>query len=195
MLAHPTRRDSRDHRHRLENDRHQERAAVRVTDSSDSWEPAGVELLLGPALRYVSETEATVWVETTAPCTVQVLDAAAHTFEVAGHHYALVILQGLEPGATIPYQVHLDDRPVWPPPDSSLPPSVIRTMGGSGTFRLLFGSCRSGALRAPPGPRRCRPARQPLSCSTRFRPSCLERYIAASARRTASSGRSSVADI
>ena len=30
-------------------------------------------LILGPLLRYVGETEATVWVETDAPCTVEVL--------------------------------------------------------------------------------------------------------------------------
>ena len=121
-----------------------------MTDSTESCEPPAADLLLGPALRFVSETEATVWVETTAPCTVRVLDTSARTFEVAGHHFALVILRGLEPGTTIPYQVHLDDRSVWPPQDSSLPPSVIRTMSGNGTFRMLFGSCRAAAPHEPP---------------------------------------------
>ena len=31
------------------------------------------ELLLGPLLRYVDETDALVWVETDAPCEVEVL--------------------------------------------------------------------------------------------------------------------------
>ena len=47
-------------------------------------------LVLGPLLRYVSDTEATVWVETDAPCEVDVLGFSAATFEVGGHHYALV---------------------------------------------------------------------------------------------------------
>jgi hypothetical protein len=121
-----------------------------MNGSTTSNEPAVAELLLGPALRYVSETEATVWVETTAACTVRVLDTSTRTFEVAGHHYALVILEGLAPASTVPYQVHLDDRLVWPAPDSRLPPSVIRTMGGGGPFRLLFGSCRAAGPHEPP---------------------------------------------
>ncbi len=60
------------------------------------------QLVLGPLLRYVSETEATVWVESDAPCEVVVLDHSARTFEVEGHHYALVRIEGLSPGtATI----------------------------------------------------------------------------------------------
>ena len=100
------------------------------------------DLLLGPALRYVSDTEATIWVETTAACSVRVLDTTTRTFEVAGHHYALVIIDGLRPASVTPYDVHLDERPVWPPADSRFPPSVIRTMGGErGTCR-----CSSAAV-------------------------------------------------
>ena len=44
-------------------------------------------ILLGPLLRYVSETEATVWVETDAPCEVDVLGRTERTFHVEGHHY------------------------------------------------------------------------------------------------------------
>jgi hypothetical protein len=133
-------RDERDHTHHLDH----------MTDSTDSNDRAAAELLLGPALRYVSETEATVWVETTAACTVRVLDTSTSTFEVAGHHYALVILEDLAPASTIPYQVHIDDRLVWPPADSRLPPSVIRTTGHDRPFRLLFGSCRAAAPHEPP---------------------------------------------
>ena len=54
------------------------------------------ELLLGPVLRYVGERDATIWVETTASCEVEVragsVAAAARTFGVAGHHYAVVAL-------------------------------------------------------------------------------------------------------
>ena len=91
-----------------------------------------------------------MWVETTAACTVRVLDTSTRTFEVAGHHYALVILEGLAPASTTTYQVHLDDRRVWPTADSRLPPSVIRTLGGDGPFRVLFGSCRAAAPHEPP---------------------------------------------
>ena len=58
------------------------------------------DLVLGPLLRYVSETEATVWVETSAPCEVRILGGRERTFTVAGHHYALVQIDGLEPGAS-----------------------------------------------------------------------------------------------
>ena len=99
------------------------------------------DLLLGPLLRYVSDTEATIWVETDAPCEVRVLDATEPTFEVEGHHYALVRLEGLEPGSTTPYTVELDGEERWPLPGSELPASVIRTIG-EGPLDVRFGSCR-----------------------------------------------------
>lgn len=101
-------------------------------------------LLLGPLLRYVSDTEATIWVETDAACTVRVLDGAAETFCVAGHHYALVVLEGLEPGSTLPYGVSLDDDVVWPAPGDPFPPCVIRTHAPHRReqLTLAFGSCR-----------------------------------------------------
>ena len=55
-------------------------------------------LVLGPVLRYIGETEATLWVETDRPCQAEVLGHAGRTFEVAGHHYALVVVTGLRPG-------------------------------------------------------------------------------------------------
>ena len=100
------------------------------------------KLLLGPLLRYVSTTQATVWVETDAPCSVTVLDRSARTFEVAGHHYALVVIDGLKPGGTLPYAVHLDGAQVWPRPDDAYPPCVIRTHTEDESLRLAFGSCR-----------------------------------------------------
>lgn len=111
-------------------------------------------LLLGPMLRYVNRTEATVWVETDRACTVTLLlgqveaggdrrrSVSAPTWSVHGHHYALVQVTGLEPGTVTPYAVRLDETPVWPEPDSIYPPSVIRTLSPNATMRLSFGSCR-----------------------------------------------------
>ncbi|NEK86457.1 alkaline phosphatase family protein [Blastococcus saxobsidens] len=99
-------------------------------------------LLLGPLLRHVDPVSATLWVEVDRPCEVTVLDRRAHTFSVAGHHYALVVVEDLEPGSVTPYEVHLDGVRVWPPAESEFPPSRIRTPGGEGAFRLAFGSCR-----------------------------------------------------
>ena len=66
------------------------------------------KLILGPLLRYVDETQATVWVETDAPCEVEVLGRRERTFSVDGHHYAIVPIQGLEPGGSYEYEVALD---------------------------------------------------------------------------------------
>ena len=100
------------------------------------------DLVLGPLLRYVSDSEATVWVETDAPCEVQVLGRRTRTFTVAGHHYALVLIEGLDPGSTLPYEVALDGVARWPRPDDPYPPCVIRTHTHDESLRLAFGSCR-----------------------------------------------------
>jgi hypothetical protein len=99
-------------------------------------------LLLGPLLRHVDPVSATVWVETDRPCEVSVLGRRARTFCVGGHHFALVLVEDLEPGSSTPYEVHLDDVRVWPPAQSSFPPSRIRTPGDQAEFRVAFGSCR-----------------------------------------------------
>jgi PhoD-like phosphatase len=100
------------------------------------------DLLLGPMLRYVSETEATIWVETSGPCEVEVLGRRERTFGVAGHHYALVRIDGLEPGGFYEYEVSLDGEQRWPLPDHDLPPSAIRTFAPSQPLDVCFGSCR-----------------------------------------------------
>ena len=82
------------------------------------------DLLLGPILRYVSEPEATGWVETTGPCEVEVLGHREPTFRVDGHHYALVAIEGLEPASRYEYEVRLDGELRWPEPGSELPPSA-----------------------------------------------------------------------
>ncbi len=67
------------------------------------------------------------------------------TWSVHGHHYALVQLTGLAEDSVYVYSVTLDDRRVWPERGTSYPPSVIRTLGGHGSLRLSFGSCRRAA--------------------------------------------------
>jgi PhoD-like phosphatase len=108
-------------------------------------------LVLGPILRHVDDTSATIWVETNAPCTVEVLGASERTWCVAGHHYALVCVEGLAPGESSPYQVHLDGQPLWPEPDSPFPPSRVRTIDPGRPLRLAFGSCRYAAPRSCQG--------------------------------------------
>ena len=100
------------------------------------------QLVVGPLLRFVSETEATVFVETDEECEVEILGRTEPTFRVEGHHYALVRLEGLEPGSDNEYEVALDGERRWPEPGSELPPSVIRTLGGDRPLEICFGSCR-----------------------------------------------------
>jgi hypothetical protein len=126
-------------------------------------------LVLGPLLRWVGDTAATVWVETDTACTVELIltDAGAGgdgglpgggravrksepTFHVLGHHYALVVIEGLEPGRSYPYSVELDGEQVWPRAGDTLPPSVVRTLDPSESLRIAFGSCRKAVPNEPP---------------------------------------------
>jgi hypothetical protein len=97
--------------------------------------------------RFVDETSASIWVETRADCRVTVRAEGrswhARTFVVHGHHYALVEVDGLEPGTTRPYDVQVDGRRVWPEPDSEYPPPVIATRTPGRPVRIAFGSCRT----------------------------------------------------
>jgi hypothetical protein len=112
------------------------------------------ELVLGPLLRYVGPTEATVWVETDSPCEVEVLVGdsphRSPTFRVGNHHYALVVITDLEPGSSYEYSARLDGETAWPEPGSPFPRSLIRTMGDEVTVKLVFGSCRISAPHEPP---------------------------------------------
>jgi hypothetical protein len=116
---------------------------------SERWSDAGAapSLVLGPLLRYVGESEATVWVETSGPCEVEVLGTHVRSFHVAGHHYAIVAVKGLEPGSAHEYTVALDGHQHWPEPGAALPPSVIRTLDPTAEMVLAFGSC---SVTAPP---------------------------------------------
>ncbi len=108
------------------------------------------ELLIGPLVRHVGSTDATVWVETDGPCEVVVLGTSSRTFHVAGHHYGLVCVEGLDPGRRYPYEVALDGRTVWPEPGSRFPPSSFQTIGSDHGLKVLFGSCRVSAPHEPP---------------------------------------------
>jgi hypothetical protein len=108
------------------------------------------ELVLGPVLRHVGREDATVWVETDAPCEVEVLGHSDRTFAVEGHHYGLVCIEGLTPGAMQSYEVRLDGNTVWPPADYDFPPPTIRTLDGEGPVRIVFGSCRVALPHRPP---------------------------------------------
>ena len=106
-------------------------------------------LRLGPLLRFVDDTSATIWVETSEAATVVVeagdVTASARTFRAHDHHYALVEVTGLPPGTATPYRVLVDDQPVWPPDDpefADFPPSVVPTLEPGKPLRVAFGSCR-----------------------------------------------------
>ncbi|SBT53153.1 alkaline phosphatase D family protein [Micromonospora auratinigra] len=120
-------------------------------------------LLIGPLLRRVVGTRATVWVETSAPAVVTVRTAAgargsAPTFSAYDHHYALVVVEGLTPDSVTTYEVLIDDEVAWPVPANGFPPSVIRTRAEDDRDQpvsLIFGSCRettqhSTARKLPP---------------------------------------------
>jgi phosphodiesterase/alkaline phosphatase D-like protein len=103
-------------------------------------------LVLGPLVRYVDDTSATIWVEVASAGTVTVVagdrEATARTFAAHGHHYALVELEDLAPGRHHRYRVAVDGEPVWPPDDVAYPPSVIATLQPGKPLRMAFGSCR-----------------------------------------------------
>jgi hypothetical protein len=104
-------------------------------------------LVLGPLLRHVDESSATIWVETDRPCAVRVLGAVERTWCVGGHHFALLRVTDLPPGGT-EYEVELNGEVVWPEPASRFPASRIRTISPGRPVRLVFGSCRYAS---PPG--------------------------------------------
>ncbi|SFN60533.1 alkaline phosphatase D family protein [Mycetocola miduiensis] len=104
-------------------------------------------LVLGPLMRHVDETSATIWVETRDAVQVAVRAGgrswAARTFGVHGHHYALVEVDGLEPGSVTAYTVDIDGSQVWPDVGSAFPPSRIATLTPGKPLRMAFGSCRT----------------------------------------------------
>src|SRR5690348_11442884 len=100
-------------------------------------------LVLGPVLRHVGETTAVLWMQLDRPATVSALGCSTRTFEVAGHHYALLTVTGLEPDTEYAYEVAVDGEVAWPPRVSPFPPSSLRTRGPEAArrHRVIFGSC------------------------------------------------------
>ena len=100
-------------------------------------------ILIGPMLRYVSDTAATIWLEADSPCVVEILGHSSKTFQVNGHHYAIAAVGGLDPGSSVPYEVALDGVRKWPTTaPGNWPPSRIRTLPQAGPIEMVFGSCR-----------------------------------------------------
>ncbi|MBB2988050.1 alkaline phosphatase D family protein [Terracoccus luteus] len=108
--------------------------------------PTDSPLVLGPMLRYVGETSATVWAQTAEHSVVTVTagdrEWSAPTFRVREGHYALVVADGLPVGSDVEYQLRVDGRRVWPEPDSPYPHPRLRTLDHDRPTRLAFGSCR-----------------------------------------------------
>jgi phosphodiesterase/alkaline phosphatase D-like protein len=112
--------------------------------------PDAAGLVLGPILRRVAGSRATIWVQTARPATVEIrttgaareAGGAARTFTAYGRHYALVVVEGLEPATVNEYRVLLDGEQVWPPPDYHYPAPAIHTRGARDPVRLVYGSCR-----------------------------------------------------
>lgn len=107
-------------------------------------------IVLGPILRYVDERVATVWLQTDAACEVEVLGRRERTWCVAGLHFALVALDGLEPGVDHAYEVRLDGKVAWPEQGSTFPASTIRLIDPDAQRRIVFGSCRIALPHEPP---------------------------------------------
>ncbi len=105
------------------------------------------DLVLGPLLRHVGATTATIWVQTAASGRVEVRAAgrrwSAHTFCAHANHYAIVLVDGLEPGSVQTYQVALDGVVVWPLADDPYLPCCIATFDTSRSPHFLYGSCRT----------------------------------------------------
>ncbi|GAA3677412.1 alkaline phosphatase D family protein [Arthrobacter ginkgonis] len=118
-------------------------ASTVPSTSSPATDPP---LILGPMLRHVDATSASVWVETRDAADVVVRSGqdewSARTFAAHGHHYALVEIAGLAPGSVRAYTVDVNGERVWPD-GGGFPPSSIATLDPGRPLRLAFGSCRT----------------------------------------------------
>ena len=106
--------------------------------------------VLGPLLRYVDESRATIWCETDRPCEVDVLTGAAPPprADVERPRAPLRARARRGPAAVRRRRSTRSSSTastVWPLADSAFPPSVIRTPDPDAPFRLAFGSCRRSA--------------------------------------------------
>lgn len=102
---------------------------------------------LGPMVRYAGEREATLWAQTrdAGELTVRIGEKSwsARTFAAHGHHYALVLLDGLEPGQVYEYTVEVNGEHAWPQPDSPFPAPVVKMLKADRPTKMAFGSCRT----------------------------------------------------
>ena len=132
------------------------------TERSLTAEGRDGSVLVGPLLRHVDSCSATVWVETARRGEVVVRAGAVvgrdRTVTVGGHHYALVVLEGLEPDVRVPYVVELDGERAWPLPDDPRPAPTVRPLPAPGgatgpaapPLRIALGSCRVDRPMTPP---------------------------------------------
>ena len=115
-------------------------------------------LVLGPLLRYVGETEATIWVETDRACRVEILGHQARDLRGGRAPLRAGGDRRARAGAEYEYQVTLDGTVRWPEPDTPFPPSVLRTLDPGG--RCGWCSVPAGSPSCPScGRRRQAPAR------------------------------------
>ncbi len=108
------------------------------------------DLVLGPLLRHVDETSATIWVETRTPARVTVTGSGRDDTRPKPRRSRCTAITtrssrstGSAPGEKYPYTVAIDGRQVWPEADSAYPPSLIPTLDDRKPLRLAFGSCRT----------------------------------------------------
>lgn len=107
------------------------------------------ELVLGPILRYVDTSRATIWVETDGECTVEVRTSTGHsgvesTWAVHDHHFAIVRLVDLPSGTAIDYRVSLTTSDTSASTESAEAGGTLRTAARDDALTVAFGSCRRG---------------------------------------------------
>src|SRR3954465_10374394 len=101
-------------------------------------------------LRYVNSDVATIWLQIDEACEVEILGGRERTWCVEGLHFALIVIDGLQPGEEHPYEVSLDGVQVWPEAGSEFPPSTIRLFDPDRPGSIAFGSCRICRPHEPP---------------------------------------------
>ncbi|MGU3291115.1 DUF7800 domain-containing protein [Williamsia sp. M5A3_1d] len=112
-------------------------------------EAGAPSLVLGPILRFVDATRATIWVETDRATGVRIdtsvgVSAQTDTWGVGGHHFAIVVVENLPSDAEVDYTVTLGGGgtdPVWP---RDAQPCRLRTAAVGADVTIAFGSCRRG---------------------------------------------------
>ena len=104
-------------------------------------------LVLGPLLRHVAPTTATVWVETDAAAEVGVLGHTAAPSRSRGTTTRWSSSAAWSP-ARGPVHAAPGRRAGWPPPGHEFPPSRIRTPSDDDEIRIVAGSCRYATPRA-----------------------------------------------